>query len=66
MLVFVKKFFRITSVYGLHSRQASGYNHYIHIMGNTAPDNKKSTPTVKYGGHCLRYKNTLVGKNYLL
>lgn len=36
-------------------------------MGNTVPDNKKySTPTVKYGGHCLRYRHTLVGKNYLL
>lgn len=27
---------------------------------------KTPTPTVKYGGHCLRYRHTLVGKNYLL
>lgn len=27
---------------------------------------KTSTPTVKYEGHCLRYRHTLVGKNYLL
>lgn len=43
---------------------------FTHIMGNTVPDNKKKkqppTPTVKYGGHCLRYGHVLVGKNYLL
>lgn len=40
---------------------------YIHTLWETLfPIIKTSTPTVKYGGHCLRYGHTLVGKNYLL
>lgn len=40
---------------------------YIQTLWETLfPIIKTSTPTVKYGGHCLRYERTLVGKNYLL
>lgn len=40
---------------------------YLHALWETLfPIIKTSTPTVKYGGHCLRYGHILVGKNYLL
>lgn len=39
---------------------------YLHIMGNTVPDNKNHPRLQWYGGHCLRYGHTPVGKNYLL
>lgn len=40
---------------------------YIYTLWETLfPIIKTTTPTVKYGGHCLRYGHALVGKNYLL
>jgi len=40
---------------------------YLQTLWETLfPIIKTPTPTVKYGGHCLRYGHTLVGKNYLL
>lgn len=39
---------------------------YTTLWETLFPIIKTSTPTVKYGGHCLRYGYTLVGKNYLL
>lgn len=48
-------------------RRRDAKMHCIYTLWETLfPIIKTSTPTVKYGGHCLRYRHTLVGKNYLL
>lgn len=42
-------------------------NVYVQTLWKSLfPIIKNIHPTVKYGGHCLRYGHTLVGKNYLL